>query len=182
MSNVQRSSRRYRSGDPFLPSSQYFRISLSCLPPVVQFNQQQRKFDLPQGVVISWLHPIIQNFSGESSLDVLPTIHGTRTYLQLEGFLCVNFSISYYLIVRVRTGKKRKYINDSWAGKVPSSITIHHSTGRDVSEVKVDEADGYIFTSSSLGGLRVTDLATGEDLWSLPLVGTHLLLKSGFIE
>ena len=79
-------------------------------------------------------------------------------------------------------GKKRKYINESWAGKVPSSITPHYSTGRDVRDVRINEAAGYIFASSTEGGLCVTDLATGDDLWSLPVVSTRLLLKSGFIE
>jgi len=77
---------------------------------------------------------------------------------------------------------KRKYINESWAGKVPSSITPHYSTGRDVRDVRVNEADGYVFTSSTEGGLCVTDLATGKDLWSLPVASTHFLLQSGFIE
>ena len=82
-------------------------------------------------------------------------------------------------------GKKRKYINESWAGKVPSSITPYYST-INVSTVKVNEAAGYIFTLSEtvkeLEGLRVIDLATGEDLWSLPLVSADLLLQLGFIE
>ena len=121
------------------------------------------------------------NCFGQSLLVVLSKIHGTRTDLQLEKFLCVNFS--HFLPPKLKDcvgdkGKKRKYINESWAGKVPSSIAPHYGTGRDVRDVRVNEAAGYIFTSSFRGSLCVTNLATGEDLWSLPLVST-LVFQSG---
>jgi len=76
------------------------------------------------------------------------------------------------LVAKVR----RKYVNESWAGRVPSSITLHYSTGKDVRDIRINEAVGYIFTSSNQGGLCITDLATGEDLWLLPVVSTHFLL------
>jgi hypothetical protein len=100
---------------------------------------------------------------------------GPWTDLQLEGFLCVNLSIFYHLIVRMLVTKARNANTSMRAGPAKFHLRLHPITGREVGVVRLDEATGYIFASSIRGGLFVTDMVTGEDLWSLPAVGTHLL-------
>ncbi|KAF8060699.1 hypothetical protein FPV67DRAFT_1511167 [Lyophyllum atratum] len=64
--------------------------------------------------------------------------------------------------------RKRYYIEKSWSGKEPSDVTSHESAGKFVHRIKVDEKAGYILTTSSVGGLTVTDLQDDLKLWSLP--------------
>ena len=61
-----------------------------------------------------------------------------------------------------------KYIGDSWAGRVPSSITVHRQIGDTVLNFRVDEMAEYVFKTSPSGGIDITDLYTAEMLWSLP--------------
>ncbi|KAG6819969.1 hypothetical protein H0H93_006945 [Arthromyces matolae] len=75
-------------------------------------------------------------------------------------------------------GRKRRWIERNWSGTGPSQITTHHSTGKDVHRIKVDEKAGYIITTSSTGGLQVTDLREDRELWSLPDVSELLMTHS----
>lgn len=74
-------------------------------------------------------------------------------------------------------GRKRYAIEQSWSGKRPIEIATINGGGNFVHRIKVDEMAGYILTTSSAGGLFVTDLATDEVLWSLPSV-SHCPLDS----
>ncbi|KAF5376923.1 hypothetical protein D9615_007333 [Tricholomella constricta] len=64
--------------------------------------------------------------------------------------------------------RKRYCIEQSWSGRAPSAVTPHPSAGKFVHRIKVDEKAGYILTTSSVGGLSVTDLHGDQELWSLP--------------
>lgn len=71
-----------------------------------------------------------------------------------------------------RSGRRRLHIEQSWSGKRPSTVTEHHATGTAVHRIKVDEAEGYIITTSKMGGLIVADLVHNQVLWSLPRAST----------
>lgn len=96
------------------------------------------------------------------------------------------YQIHFYR--RLRTlmlglGRRRKFIENSWAGYAPSSIipsprsqdppleNVHQNNhGRRVHRIKVDEKAGIILTTSQLGGLVVRDIESDEVLWELPVV------------
>lgn len=82
--------------------------------------------------------------------------------------MSVASSDSYTGIHATRTGRKRRWIERSWSGTGPSPITTHRGTGKNVHRIKVDEKAGYILTTSTAGGLLVTDLQEDRELWSLP--------------
>ncbi|KAG6852750.1 hypothetical protein C0991_009370 [Blastosporella zonata] len=64
--------------------------------------------------------------------------------------------------------RKRRWIERNWSGTGPSKVTAHMGAGKHVHRIKVDEKAGYILTTSTIGGLSVTDLRHDKELWSLP--------------
>ncbi|KAG6917274.1 hypothetical protein DXG01_003222 [Tephrocybe rancida] len=64
--------------------------------------------------------------------------------------------------------RKRRCIERNWAGTGPSQVTAHLGAGKHVHRIKVDEKAGYILTTTTTGGLNVTDLHEDQELWSLP--------------
>ncbi|KAH9917540.1 uncharacterized protein B0H18DRAFT_913396 [Fomitopsis serialis] len=76
-------------------------------------------------------------------------------------------------------------LDRNWAGQGEVIPRTYCTKNADVHRVKVDEDRGLLFTSHETGGIIVTDLESGEILWTLPqnYVRTHAHLEydNGFL-
>ncbi|KAF8875517.1 hypothetical protein BD779DRAFT_1563403 [Infundibulicybe gibba] len=64
--------------------------------------------------------------------------------------------------------QKRIRIQQSWLGQAPSKYHIISKSGQKVHRIKVDESAGFVITTSSDGGIRVSDIKQDRLLWRLP--------------
>ncbi|KIY48561.1 hypothetical protein FISHEDRAFT_17490, partial [Fistulina hepatica ATCC 64428] len=64
--------------------------------------------------------------------------------------------------------QRRTQINNSWRGYGPSRRQDYVIVSPGTHRIKVDEARGFIITSSSIGGIVITDLDTDSLLFALP--------------
>ncbi|TFY59582.1 hypothetical protein EVJ58_g5693, partial [Rhodofomes roseus] len=70
-------------------------------------------------------------------------------------------------------------LNRNWVGQGSATPRTYCVQNADVHRIKVDEERGLLFTSHETGGIIVTDLISGEILWTLPenYVRTHAHLE-----
>jgi hypothetical protein len=98
-------------------------------------------------------------------------------------FLCVPELLFANHSHDVDVGRRRTFVEHSWAGNAPSSVlpsprsldspvvNVHQNSHKyRVHRIKVDEKAGIILTTSQVGGLLVRDLESDEVLWELPVV------------
>lgn len=103
-------------------------------------------------------------------------LEGVNTW---KDFCMLSNQMSAYTTMLIKvSGRKRWEIQRNWKGKGPSAVIKHKSTclhwNHLVHRIKVDELAGYIMTTSSQGGLLVTDLNKDRILWALPQVCKQL--------
>ncbi|THH20205.1 hypothetical protein EUX98_g8626 [Antrodiella citrinella] len=58
-------------------------------------------------------------------------------------------------------------LHSTWSGQGPVASNVYSSAGNGVHRIKVDEKEGIVITSHSLGGIKVSDLETDTLLWEL---------------
>ena len=110
----------------------------------------------------------------------------TKSHSWIEGMeevLCVSELLFSNRSHDVDVGRRRKFVEHSWAGHALSSIlpsprspdppiaNVHQNNHKyHVHPIEVDEKAGIILTTSQVGGLLVRDVASNEVLWELPVV------------
>ncbi|KZT69695.1 hypothetical protein DAEQUDRAFT_669130 [Daedalea quercina L-15889] len=83
------------------------------------------------------------------------------------------------------TGQLCLELDRNWVGQGSATPRTYCTKNADVHRIKVDEEHGLLFTSHETGGIIVTDLLSGDILWTLPqnYVRTHAHLEydNGFL-
>jgi len=130
-------------------------IPLSSLHVVMQLSRLWYQFILTHEHSIyhhaAWYHRFITSM--KVSLDEAKSLHTGRAMVVVDDWR----SFCRYLFC----------LHSTWSGHGRVTSRLYSAAGTEVHRIKADEKEGFVITTSSAGGIRVTDLETDMLLWEL---------------